>query len=180
MRWRTGREQGIGRSSSCCIQSLQRSFQLSCSVVSNSLRPHGLQHVRLPVHYQLPELAQIHVHQDGDAIQSPHPLSALSPSAFNLSQDQGLFWWVHSSHQKAKVLELQIQPPSFQWIFRTGWSTAGIKIARRNINNLRYTFLSKAPRPFIVAHPCWPSSDTVPLFSHGISIKPAVAISQPR
>ena len=54
----------------------------------------------------------------------------------------------------------------------------GIKIARGNINNLRYTFLSKAPKPFIVAYPCLPSSDTV-LFSRGVSITPAVAIPQP-
>ena len=66
----------------------------------------------LPVHYQLPELPQIHVHQVGDAIQPTHPLSSPSPPAFNLSQHWGLFRWVSSSHQVAKVLELQHQ--SFQ------------------------------------------------------------------
>ena len=45
----------------------------------------------LPVHHRLPELAQTHVHQVGDAIQPPHPLSSPSPPAFNLSQQQGLF-----------------------------------------------------------------------------------------
>ena len=71
------------------------------------------------VHHQLPELAQTHVHWVSDAIQPSHPLSTPSPSAFNLSQHQGLFQWVSSSHQVAKVLELQLQHQSFQWIFRT-------------------------------------------------------------
>ena len=73
----------------------------------------------LPVHHQLPELAQTHVHRIGDAIQPSHPLLSPSPSVFNLSQHQGLFQWVSSSHQVAKVLELQLQHQSFQWIFRT-------------------------------------------------------------
>ena len=72
-----------------------------------------------PVHHQLPELTQTHVHRFSDAIQSSHPLSAPSPPAFNLSQYQGLFQWVSSSHQVAKVLELQLQHQSFQWIFGT-------------------------------------------------------------
>ena len=59
-----------------------------------------------PVHHQLPELAQTHVHRDGDAIQQSHPLSPPSPTAFNLSQHQGLFQCISSSHQVAKVLEL--------------------------------------------------------------------------
>ena len=70
-----------------------------------------------PVHHQLPEPTLTHVHRVGNAIQPSHPLPSPSPSAFNLSQHQGLFWWVSSSHQVAKVLELQHQ--SFQWIFRT-------------------------------------------------------------
>ena len=70
----------------------------------------------LPVHYQLLELTQTHVHQVTNAIQLSHP--SLSPSpAFNLSQHQGLFQWVSSSHKVAKVLELQLQHQSFQWIF---------------------------------------------------------------
>ena len=71
-----------------------------------------------PVLHQLPEFAQSHVHQVGDAIQPSHPLSSPSPHAFNLSQHQGLFQWVSSSHQVAKVLELQLQHQSLQWIFR--------------------------------------------------------------
>ena len=58
----------------------------------------------LPVHHQLPEFAQTHVHQVCDAIQPFHPLRSPSPPAFNLSQHQGLFHGVSSSHQVAKVL----------------------------------------------------------------------------
>ena len=74
----------------------------------------------LPVH-QLPEPSQTNVHWVGDAIQPSHPLSSPSPPAFNLSQHQCLFQWISSSHQVAKVLELQLQlqHQSFQWIFRT-------------------------------------------------------------
>ena len=71
-----------------------------------------------PVHHQLPELAQTHVHWVGDAIQPSHSLSPPSPPALNLSQHQGLFQWVSSLHQVAKVLEFQLQHQSFQWIFR--------------------------------------------------------------
>ena len=71
-----------------------------------------------PVHHQLLEVTQTHVHQVGDAIQPSNPLSSPSPPTFNLSQHQGLFKWVSSSHQVAKVLEFQLQHHSFQWIFR--------------------------------------------------------------
>ena len=56
----------------------------------------------LPVHHQLLEFTQTHVHWVSDAIQPSHPLSSLSPPAFNLSQHQGLFQWVASLHQVAK------------------------------------------------------------------------------
>ena len=73
----------------------------------------------LPVHHQHLELTQTHVHWVGDAIQPSHPLSSPSPPALNLSQHQGLFKWVSSSYQVAKVLEFQLQHQSFQWIPRT-------------------------------------------------------------
>ena len=73
----------------------------------------------LPVHHQLPESTQIHVHWVGEAIQTSHPLLFPSPSALNLSQYQGLFQWVSSLHQVAKVLEFQLQHQSFQWTPRT-------------------------------------------------------------
>ena len=72
-----------------------------------------------PVHNQFPEFTQTHVHWLGDAIQQSHPLWSPSPPAFNLSQHQGLFKWVSSSYQVAKVLKFQLQHQSFQWIFRT-------------------------------------------------------------
>ena len=72
----------------------------------------------LPVHHKLLEITQTHVHWVGDAIQPSHPLSAPSLFAFNLSQYQGLFKSVSSSHQVAKVLEFQLQHQSFQWTFR--------------------------------------------------------------
>ena len=73
----------------------------------------------LPVHYQLPEFTQTRVHWVGDAIQPSYPLSSPSPPALNLSQHQGLFKRVNSSHQVAKVLEFQLQHQSFQWTPRT-------------------------------------------------------------
>ena len=64
-----------------------------------------------------PEFAQTHVHWVSDAIQPSHPLPPPPPPALSLSQHQGLFQWVGPSHQLAKVLELQLQSQSFQWIF---------------------------------------------------------------
>ena len=61
----------------------------------------------LPVHHQLLEFTQTHVHRVGDAIQPSHPLSSPSPVP-NPSQNQGLFKWVNSSHKVAKVLEFQL------------------------------------------------------------------------
>ena len=75
----------------------------------------------LPVHHQLPEFTQTHLHWVGDAIQPSHPLSSPSPPAFNISQNQGLFKWLSSSYQVAKVLEFQLQHQSFQWA-PLGWT----------------------------------------------------------
>ena len=79
-----------------------------------TLRPHGPQHARSPIHHQLPEFTQTHVHWVGDAIQPSHPLSSPSPPVPNTSKHQGLFQWVSSSHQVARVLEFQLQHQSFQ------------------------------------------------------------------
>ena len=73
----------------------------------------------LPVHHQVPEFTQTHILWAGDATQPSHPLSSPSPPAPNPSQHQGLFQWVNSSHEVAKVLELQLQHQSFQWTPRT-------------------------------------------------------------
>ena len=69
-----------------------------------------------PVHYQLPELMQTHIHWLGGAIQPSHPLPSLSPAALNPSQDQSFFQWINLLHQLTKVLKLQHQ--FLQWIFR--------------------------------------------------------------
>ena len=79
----------------------------------------------LPVHHQLPESTQTHVHQVGDAIQPSHSLSSPSPPALNLSQHQAVFQWVSSSHQEAEVLEFQPQHQSLSFegliSFRIAW-----------------------------------------------------------
>ena len=92
--------------------------QFSRPVLSDSLRPHGLPMPSIPVHHQLPELPQTHVHWVSDAIQPFHPLLPPSPFAVSLSQSQCLFQWVGSLHQVAKVLELQLWHQSFQSMFR--------------------------------------------------------------
>ena len=69
----------------------------------------------LPVHHHLPEFTQTHIRRVSDAIQPYHPLSSPSSPAFNLSQHQGLFKWVSSSHQVTKISEFQLQHQSFQW-----------------------------------------------------------------
>ena len=96
------------------------SVQFSCSVMSNSLWPHGLQHTRPPCPSRTPSLLKLKSIESGDATQPSHPLSFPSPPAFYLSQHQGLFKWVSSSHQVAKVLEFQLQHQSYQWAPRTG------------------------------------------------------------
>ena len=68
----------------------------------------------LPVHHQLLEFTQTHVHLVSDAIQPSHPLSSPSPPAPNPSQHQSLFQWVNSLHEVAKVLEFQLKHHSFQ------------------------------------------------------------------
>ena len=73
----------------------------------------------LSVHPQLPEFTQTHAHRVGDTIQPSHPLSSPSPPSPNPSQHQGLFQWVNSLHEVAKVLEFQLQHQSFQWTPRT-------------------------------------------------------------
>ena len=71
----------------------------------------------LPVPHHLPKFAQVHVYCISGAIQSSHPVMPSSPSALNLSQHQGIFQWVGCSLQMTKILELQLQHHSFQWIF---------------------------------------------------------------
>ena len=79
--------------------------QLSPSVCLTLCNPIDCSMPGFPLHHQLPELAQTHIHCVGDAVQPSHSLSSPSPPAFNLSQHQGLFKWVSSLHQVAKILE---------------------------------------------------------------------------
>ena len=88
----------------------------SCPILCN---PINCSTPGLPVHHQLPEFTQTHVHWVGDAIQPSHSLSSPSPPAPNPSQHQGLFQWVNSLHEVAKVLEFQLHHQSFQWTPRT-------------------------------------------------------------
>ena len=90
----------------------------SCSLVSDSLQPHGLQHARLPCPSPTPRVCL----NSCPLSWWCHPIissfDTLFSSSLNLSQHRGLFQWVSSSHQVAKVLELQLQHQSFQWIFK--------------------------------------------------------------
>ena len=103
-------------------------FQFSsvCQSCPTLCDPMNCSKTGLPVHHQLRGFTQTHVHRVGDAIQPSHPLSSPSPPAPNPSQHHGLFQWVNSSHEVAKVLEFQLQHQSFQWTpgmisFRMDW-----------------------------------------------------------
>ena len=87
----------------------------SCPILCN---PMDCNMPGFPIHHQLLEFTQIHVHGVGDAIQPSHPLSSSSPPAFILSQNRGLFKRVSSSHNGSKVLEFKPQHQSLQRIFR--------------------------------------------------------------
>ena len=95
-----------------------------------------------PVHHQLPELGQTHIYQVSDVIQQSHSLSSPSLPALNLSQHQGLFQWVSSSHQGTKVLVFHLQHQSFQWISRTDFLAV-----QGTLKSLLQHHSSKAPIP---------------------------------
>ena len=118
----------------------------------------------LPVPHQLQEFTQTHVHWVGDTIQPSHPLLSPSPPTFNLSQHQGLSQWVSSLHQVTKVLELQLQHQSFQWIFRVDFSlglTGLVSLLSKGLSgllqphNLKHQF-------FGTQHSLWSNSHTCP------------------
>ena len=100
-----------------CSASVQfSSVAQSCPTLCN---PMNCSTPGLPVHHQLLESTQTQIHRVGDAIQSSHPLLSPSLPAPNPFQHQGLFQWVSSSHEVAKVLKFQLQHQSFQWTPRT-------------------------------------------------------------
>ena len=114
------------------------SVQFSCSVVSDFLWPHGLQHARLPC----PSPTQTHVHRVSDAIQSSHPLSSPSPSTFNLSQHQGFFSMIQfftSGGQSIRVsASASVLPMNIQDWFPlglTGWNSLQSKGLSRVFSN---------------------------------------------
>ena len=113
----------------CMFHIIIKSCHCSYSVARSCLTlcdPMNCSTPGLPVHHQLPEFTQTHVHWVDDAIQPFHPLSSPSPPAFNLSQHQSLFQWVGSLDQVAKVLEFQLQHQSFQWTHRTDFLWDGL------------------------------------------------------
>ena len=101
------------------IYSFCRSTDKSCLILCNLM---DCSTPGFPVLHYLSEFAQTHVHWVSEAIQPSHPSSLFSPPALNLSQEQGLFQWAGSSHQVAKVLELQLQLP----INIQGWFPLGL------------------------------------------------------
>ena len=106
--WTTWMPQKVATAQFSSVQSLSRVWLFATPCTPD-----------LPIHHQLLESTQTHVHWVSNAIQPSHPLSSPSPPALNLSQQQDLFKWVSSSHQVAKVLEFQLQHQSFQWTPRT-------------------------------------------------------------
>ena len=130
------------------FSSVAQSFLTLCDPMKGSMPG-------LPVHHKLPEFTQTHVHRVSDAIQPSHPLSSPSPAP-NPSQHHGLFQWVNSSHEVAKVLEFQPQHQSFQWTPRTDllqdglvWSPCSPRDSKessptpwfKSINSLALSFL---------------------------------------
>ena len=106
---------------------IQHPFTIQFSSVTQSYptlcNPMDCSMAGLPVHHQLPEITQTHVHWVGDAIQPSHPLSSLSPPAFNLSQHQGLFKLIISSHNVAKVsASASVLPVNIHDWFPLGWT----------------------------------------------------------
>ena len=133
-----------------------------CSAIKSRLIPHNSMDCSTPgfpgSHY-LPEFAQIHVHWVGDTIQPSHPLPTPSPPAFKLSQHQGLFKWVSSSHQVAKVLELQFSiSPSNEYSglvsFRIDWFY--LLAVKGNLKHLLQCHSSKhqclSTQPFLLSN----------------------------
>ena len=94
------KKKGPTRTSSVPFSSVAKSCITLCDPMNHSMPG-------LPVHHQLSEFTQSHVHWVGDAIEPSHPLLSPSPGTPNPSQHQSLFLWVSSSHEMAKVLEFQ-------------------------------------------------------------------------
>ena len=149
------------------MESFSPSVQFSRSVMSDSLWPHELQHARHPCPSLYPEFAQSHVLWVSDAIQPSHPLSSSSPPAFNLCQHHGLFQWVSSSHQLAKVLGVSVSasvlPVNIQGWFPLGWTGLislqykGLSTGFSRTTVQKHQFFSAQPSLKSNSHICtWP------------------------
>ena len=138
------------------------SVSQSCPILCN---PMDSSTPGFPVHHKLPEFTQTHVHGVGDAIQPSHPLLSLSPPAFSPSQHQGLFKWVGSSHQVAKVQEFQLQhqsnfPKNIQDRFPLGW-TGLISLPSKGLSRVfssttiwKHQFFTAQPSLWSNSHIC--------------------------
>ena len=107
----------------------------------------------LPVHHQLPEFTQTHVHQVSDAIQPSHPLSYPSRPALDISQHQSLFQWVNSSYKVAKVLEFQLQHRFLQRNPRAEW-TGWISLQSKGLSRV-FSNITVQNHQFFIAQPRW-------------------------
>ena len=128
--------------------------------------------------HQLPEIAQTHVHCYGDVIQPSHPLSSPSPPAFNLSQHQGLFQWVSSLHQVAKVLELQLPSNKYSELISFRMACLDLLDVQGNHKSLLQHHRSKAwiiwhIASFMVqlSHTCMTTGKTIALTRQTFVIK---------
>ena len=136
------------------------SVQFSGSLMSDSLQARELQHARLPCPSLSPGVCSHSCPLGG---WTSYPLSPPSPPALNLSQQQGLFKWVSSSHQVSKGLEFQLQHQFFQWIFRTDfiyegliWSTCSSRDSQESSPTPQFKSISSTmPCFFIIqlSHP---------------------------
>ena len=109
-----------------CLFNLHAEFSSVAQLCPTLWNPMDCSTLGFPIYHQLPELSQTHVHWLRDVIQPPHPLLSPSPDAFNLFQHQGLFQWISSLHQVAKILEFRLQHrPSSEYSglisFRMDW-----------------------------------------------------------
>ena len=141
--------------------------------MSDSLDPMNHSTPGLPIHHQLLESTQTHVHWVNDAIQPSHPLSSLSPPALNLSQQQGLFKWLSSSHQVAKVLgfsaSTSVLPMNTQdwspleWTDWISLQSKGLSKVFSNTTVQKHQFFSTQHSSLSNSHPYMTTGKTIAL-----------------
>ena len=149
------------------------SVQFSHSVGRTLCNPMNCSTPGLPVHHQLPELAQTHVHRVDDAIHPSHLLLSPSPPAPNPSQHQGLFQRVSSSHEVAKdwsfnfsIIPSKEHPGLMSFREWTGWISLQSKGLSRVFSNTtvqKHQFFSAQLSPVQLSHPCMTTGKTIAL-----------------